>query len=194
MCHDFSDRREGRTDFFDVNPHFSWTRSCSDQLWCWACVASNWKKTCIDPKTTTFFKPGYDTLITHLPIFFFTQIPCDLLLFVVLASRSHLPCMWIVARLPRISGWLRVGFCQGNFNADNCCWGLQMVVTCCDIYHQNGYQITGNINYDKPSNLRANYFQKAQTCFFHTFVSMFVVNTWVYACHWHQPIWLWAKT
>ena len=71
MCHDFSDRREGRTDFFDVNPHFSWTRSCSDQLWCWACVASNWKKTCIDPKTTTFFKPGYDTLITHLPVYFF---------------------------------------------------------------------------------------------------------------------------
>ena len=123
-------------------------------------------------------------MIRSLPTYqfiFFTQIPCDLLLFVVLASRSHLPCMWIVARLPRISGWLRVGFCQGNFNADNCCWGLQMVVTCCDIYHQNGYQITGNINYDKPSNLRANYFQKAQTCFF-SYICVYVCCKYVGLC------------
>jgi len=38
-------------------------------------------------------------MIRSLPTYqfiFVTQIPCDLLLFVVLASRSHLPCMWIV--------------------------------------------------------------------------------------------------
>ena len=29
----------------------------------------------------------------------------------------------LVTLQPRIAGWLRVGFCQGNFNADNCLVG-----------------------------------------------------------------------
>ena len=47
--------------------------------------------------------------------------------YVPLVVSSCVPNQWFVTMLPmaspRIAGWLRVGFCQGNFNADNCLVG-----------------------------------------------------------------------